>query len=131
MEENTSVRSQFAETDNAASLQTLVERLVPVVTPGDVETLTRIIRRAQKQPPDKKEQFVQDVNRLLDLSNTRILIETGELARLAVAPGSSRKGYIQFATPRGNRGHFKNSTIELVGVPTNYFPTGQLFTPEV
>lgn len=104
--------SELREEFVPASLGALKSRLVPTITDRDIEQLEELIRGAQRNPPEDRAAFVEDMNAILDATGTRILADGESLARLRLLPSGVR-GSIQLGVSGGTRG-FRGAQIRVV-----------------
>jgi len=101
--------------------EALRRKHVPTISEGEKDELLDMLRQAQEQPPEDKQRFVDNVNRILDVHNLRIRLDSGDLVRLTVRPGANKAGYIQFSGGGGgSRGGFRKASLSLAQVPLNY-----------
>lgn len=106
--------SQLTET-----LEQFAARLVPTISDADVSRLDGIIAEAQINPPANKREFVDQVNRLLDVFRLRIQLSDGSLVRLLFNAHATPGGTIQLNGPRGKRpsgtrGGFRTAAFRVV-----------------
>lgn len=101
----------FAE----ASLSELIEVLVPSVPQAAIDRLETVIQEAQQTPPEDKEAFVEDVNRVLDARQLRIRVEGKGLGKLTV-----RNGSIQISVAKLGSFGFRSARIALEPVSMGF-----------
>ena len=103
----------------------LVDQHIPKVAP--IREITAAIADAQRQPPADKQQFVDDINRLLEVFQLRIKGDDGAFYRLRVTPGRNETSFIQLATGGRSRG-FKHASFEVALMP-NRAKNGVILQP--
>ena len=113
-------KSSTGVADLAEDAASLVAERIPAATQDDITKLTKLIEEAKTNPPnglEAKQQFVNHVNRMLDVWNLRIQNKQGDLCRLTARPGANNRGYIQFSGSRGiTGGGLRGASIRLVPI---------------
>lgn len=101
-----------SETDPAARLKVLANRLIPTMSKSDMAELEQILRDAQARKPKDLSDFADRVNLLLDVFSLRLKTEHTEAGRLTANP----RGTLQITRPTGGNTAFTKATISLVSV---------------
>ena len=120
------IKSKFSvaidrDEDTVMSVGSVARRLrtelIPDLPSARKKETLRTIKRAQRETPDDKAAFVEDINAILDIYRLRIQLTDGSLKRLIL-----KKGSIQLVGDgSGNTGAFKGAKIiGLEVVPHNY-----------
>jgi len=119
--QQSSLKDRFpAGIDPAGAAAAMVKDKTPGFSRDDIRDIKHIIRAAQDDPPKDKQAFVDNINRLLELSQYRIQLPDGTLTRLIINPGRDGTGFIQFKGSGGSRGFKNNTSFKLRRVPEGY-----------
>jgi hypothetical protein len=112
------------KTDVNADLGVVWDNLILPVYEQSIAALITVLKRAQKEPPEsanEKRQFINKINRLLELYSLRIETGDGELVLLKFNAGGNGKGYIGMTGRHGvPLGSFSESQLKISRVREIY-----------